>query len=86
MERFVSNRRFIVEGLMQKEKTTDNDNTTQKHHVDGPGGEKHYMHFQCVRCGHCVSPGMFSTESWAVYKQTELCPDCQAAALSIPDE
>jgi hypothetical protein len=40
-------------------------------------GEKPYMRFRCARCNHCVSPGMFSAEGWEVYKQTELCPDCQ---------
>ena len=40
-------------------------------------GERQYMRFRCVRCNHCVSPGMFTAEGWAIYKQTELCPDCQ---------
>ena len=40
-------------------------------------GEKPYMRFRCISCNHCVSPGMFTAEGWAIYKQTELCPDCQ---------
>ena len=38
---------------------------------------KGFMRFQCASCNHCVSPGMFTTEGWAAYKQTGLCPDCQ---------
>ena len=52
-------------------------NNTGENRVIGSGGEKPYMRFLCVRCNQCVSPGMFTAEEWAVYKQTELCPDCQ---------
>ena len=52
------------------------ENITERRIGDLPG-EKPYMRFRCVRCNQCVSPGMFTAEGWAVYKQTELCPDCQ---------
>jgi len=50
---------------------------TKEQQVALAPGERPYMRFRCVRCNHCVSPGMFTAKGWAVYKQTELCPDCQ---------
>lgn len=52
-------------------------NNSREHHIGDLPGEKPYMRFRCIRCNHCVSPGMFTAEGWAIYKQTELCPDCQ---------
>jgi hypothetical protein len=52
-------------------------NNTGEHRTAGSGGEKPYMRFICACCNQCVSPGMFTAEEWSVYKQTELCPDCQ---------
>lgn len=43
----------------------------------GRTSEKPYEQLRCVRCNHCLSPGMFSAEGWAIYKQSGLCPDCQ---------
>ena len=48
-----------------------------RHRLGRSPGEKSYMRFRCVRCDHCVSPGMFTNEGWAIYKKTELCPECQ---------
>ena len=65
---------------MEKQKMTTgthNNRSARRHRPYRATSEKPYMRFQCVRCGHCVSPGMFTADGWAVYKETELCPDCQ---------
>ena len=62
---------------MQEQIIRSEVNNTGENRVVGSGGEKRYMRFQCARCNQCVSPGMFTAEGWQVYKQTELCPDCQ---------
>jgi hypothetical protein len=53
------------------------------HHVGRSRGEHSYLRFRCVRCNHCVSPGMFTAEGWTIYKDTELCPDCQKMDSAI---
>jgi len=64
---------------MQEQRTTASltIGKSGKYRFGRSGSEKSYMRFRCVRCDQCVSPGMFSAEGWAIYKETELCPACQ---------
>ena len=63
-----------------KEQTRMTQSTVKKageNRINRSIAAKAYMSFQCVCCNHYVSPGMFTPEGWATYKQTRLCPDCQ---------